>query len=229
MGASLRLETDGCELISGFVAGALLESLRETAPDGRAGLRDPLRSWQAGRHAARVASDLATRTLSSPAILTRAILFDKRAAANWHLAMHQDVTVAVAARHEVEGFGPWSLKAGAPHVEPPPAVLAGMLTVRIHLDDARVADGCLRVVPGSHMRGRLRPGAYDPSPATGLAIEASAGDALLMRPLLLHGSQRSSSGRRRRILHLEFASAALPRPLEWFGIEIRDDPATRSA
>jgi hypothetical protein len=44
----------------------------------------------------------------------RAILFDKTRAMNWALGWHQDRTIAVAARIEVEGFGPWTVKNGIP-------------------------------------------------------------------------------------------------------------------
>jgi hypothetical protein len=36
-----------------------------------------------------------------------------------------------------------------------------------------------------------------------------------LRPLTAHASRRSTSERRRRVLHLELASGALPPPLRW--------------
>jgi ectoine hydroxylase-related dioxygenase (phytanoyl-CoA dioxygenase family) len=39
---------------------------------------------------------------------------------------------------------------------------------------------------------------------------AAAGDALLMRPLLLHASSRSTSPNNRRVLHIEYAAFCLP-------------------
>src|SRR5438552_18606411 len=47
----------------------------------------------------------------------RAILFDKSADQNWPLGWHQDRTIAVKQRIEVEGFGRWSIKSGMVHVE----------------------------------------------------------------------------------------------------------------
>ena len=41
------------------------------------------------------------------------------------------------------------------------------------------------------------------------------GDALLMRPLILHASGRSTSDRHRRILHIEYAGNDLPDGLHW--------------
>ena len=36
-----------------------------------------------------------------------------------------------------------------------------------------------------------------------------------MKPLLLHASNRSTSNRPRRVMHLEFASVELPAGLAW--------------
>jgi hypothetical protein len=76
----------------------------------------------------------AAATLGPAARPVRAILFDKTAANNWMVPWHQDRTIAVHARHEVPGFGPWSVKGGVVHVEPPFDVIAGMITIRAHLD-----------------------------------------------------------------------------------------------
>ena len=48
----------------------------------------------------------------------RAIYFDKFPEANWLVAWHQDLTLALRARADVPGFGPWSIKDGVPHVQP---------------------------------------------------------------------------------------------------------------
>src|SRR5262249_42597186 len=36
---------------------------------------------------------------------------------------------------DVLGFGPWSIKTGVTHVEPPFEVVARMITIRVHLND----------------------------------------------------------------------------------------------
>jgi hypothetical protein len=56
------------------------------------------------------------------------------AATNWSVAWHQDRTIAVMERVDVEGFGPWTVKSGLLHVAPLFDLLAGMLTLRVHLD-----------------------------------------------------------------------------------------------
>jgi ectoine hydroxylase-related dioxygenase (phytanoyl-CoA dioxygenase family) len=75
----------------------------------------------------------------------------------------------------------------------------------------------LRVLPRSHRLGRLsaeRIQELRVKEADHLCA-ARAGDALLMRPLLLHASSRSTSDRHRRILHIEFAAFSLPDELQW--------------
>src|SRR5271170_1581272 len=59
----------------------------------------------------------------------RLLLFDKTPRRNWRLGWHQDRTIAVTCRVEMEGYGPWSVKAGLQHVAPPFGLLEKMLTV----------------------------------------------------------------------------------------------------
>ena len=109
------------------------------------------------------------------------------------------------------------MKEGVPHVQPPMKLLEQMLTERLHLDDTDADNGALRVLSGTHRLGRLSAEAIQGCRETHEEIlcEAEAGDVLLMRPLLLRASSRSSSARRRRVLHIEFAGFPLPKPLEW--------------
>src|SRR5829696_5679931 len=74
--------------------------------------------------------------LGSSARVVRAIYFDKHKDANWKVTWHQDLTIAVREKVEVDVFGAWSIKAGITHVQPPMSVLDNMLTVRVHLDVA---------------------------------------------------------------------------------------------
>jgi ectoine hydroxylase-related dioxygenase (phytanoyl-CoA dioxygenase family) len=149
--------------------------------------------------------------------VVRGILFDKTPDANWKVAWHQDLTIAVREPGEAPGFGPWSEKAGIPHVQPPAAVLERMLTVRIHLDPCGPENGPVQVLPGSHAHGRLgteeiarwREG-REPVPCT-------CGGALVMRPLILHASSPATLPAHRRVVHLEFAADDLPHGLEWHG------------
>ncbi|MDB5322527.1 MAG: protein involved in biosynthesis of mitomycin antibiotics/polyketide fumonisin [Phycisphaerales bacterium] len=155
--------------------------------------------------------------LGPAARVVRSLLFDKNPAANWKVPWHQDLTIAVKDRREVRGFGPWSVKAGVPHVQPPVHVLAGMLTVRLHLDDCGQDNGPLRVLPGSHKLGVIDTATIaqlrQQTPETSCTL--AAGGAVLMRPLLLHASSPATVPGHRRVIHLEFAAADLVGGLEW--------------
>lgn len=155
--------------------------------------------------------------LGSRALAVRGILFDKTSGANWKVPLHQDLTIAVVQRKELPGFGPWSLKSGVLHVQPPAAVLERMLSVRLHLDECDASNGPLRVIRGTHLEGRLTSKAIDALRQRRKITEciSDAGDALVMRPLLVHSSSPSRRPGHRRVIHLDFASGPLPGGLEW--------------
>ena len=90
--------------------------------------------------------------LGKTARVVRGIYFDKHENANWKVAWHQDLTIAVRERVEVDGYGAWSIKARIHHVQPPVTVLENMLTVRVHLDHTEESNGALRVLPGRHIK-----------------------------------------------------------------------------
>jgi ectoine hydroxylase-related dioxygenase (phytanoyl-CoA dioxygenase family) len=189
------------------------------AERGSAGLRNILRILDAVRH---VANAQEIRSLVEPILgpdsaAVRGIYFDKMPDANWTVPWHQDLTIAVAARIDCPGFGPWSKKAGVWHVQPPAATLAKMMTVRVHLDDCTIENGPVRVVPGSHLcgRGDAKAIADWRRNVPEVACTAPSASALVMRPLLLHASSPAVWPGHRRVLHLEFAAGHLPGGLQW--------------
>jgi ectoine hydroxylase-related dioxygenase (phytanoyl-CoA dioxygenase family) len=146
----------------------------------------------------------------------RGILFNKTPDSNWKVVWHQDRTIAVRERKESPHFGPWTVKAGVPHVQPPAAVMARMLAIRLHLDESYERNGPLRVVPGSHKTGCLSAeeiATWKERPSVNCTVPK--GGALLMRPLLVHASSSSAKPGPHRVIHLEFASDELPNGLEW--------------
>jgi ectoine hydroxylase-related dioxygenase (phytanoyl-CoA dioxygenase family) len=160
----------------------------------------------------------------------RGIFFDKTPAANWPVAWHQDLTLALAMRHDREGWTNWTVKRGVTHVQAPPDVMARMVTMRLHLDDCPEDNGPLRVIPRSHadgILGRAEITARTKSDET--IITARAGDALFMCPLLLHASSPANKPAHRRVLHLEFAPPdLLPEDLDWaFPPEMKRPAITR--
>jgi hypothetical protein len=187
------------------------------AVDGRAGTRDGL-GIDAVR---RLAASAEVRALVAPilggaAFAFRATLFDKTPAANWLVAWHQDRVVPVRERTDEPGFGPWSQKRGVAYVQPPVAVLASLLAVRVDLDGSGPDRGGLRVLPGTHRDGVLAPDTIAACRARIAAVTppVPALGALVMRPLLLHASSRANAPRHRRIVHLELAPAPWPGPTQ---------------
>lgn len=161
---------------------------------------------------------LVEAVLGPGCFVVRGLLFDKTPEANWTVPWHQDLTIAVKRRTPAPGYGPWTVKAGVPHAQPPVSVLERMLTVRVQLDDCNASQGPLRVVPGSHTEGRLsveaaRRWLEQVAPVSCLVPR---GGVLLMRPLVLHGSSPASEPAHRRVVHLEYAADPLPGGVEWF-------------
>lgn len=236
-------ETDGFAVVAGVIGPATREELvaavNELGPGGAAldrggrvyASRDLLRAVPAVRKLAgsRAIRALVEPVLGSKAFPVRGLLFDKSPEVNWMVPWHQDLTIAARERVEAPGFGPWTTKAGIPHVQPPVEVLERMVTVRVHLDDDDPARGPLRVVPGSHRAGRL--GAVETSRwlerVGAVACLVPRGGALVMRPLLLHASSTAvdESPHRRRVVHLEFAAESLPHGVDWDGAPGTPDEA----
>lgn len=161
--------------------------------------------------------NIVQRYLSAPAQLVRAIYFDKSPTNNWLVSWHQDKTVAVSERFEQAGWGLWSLKADVWHVQPPLEVLEQMVTIRIHLDPAIQDNGCLKIARGSHQFGLLAADHVLDHIDHDQVIycETPIGGAVMMRPLLLHASEKSITPTPRRLLHFEYSSFQLPDGIAW--------------
>lgn len=145
--------------------------------------------------------------------VVRSLLFDKTADENWPVAWHQDLTIGVAEKVELPGYGPWSIKDGTIHVQPPEDILKRMITLRIHLDETPASNGALRVIPNSHHG--CHSGLSIPTESE-VVCECHPGDVLAMSPLILHASSRSMIPSRRRIIHFEYADpTALHPSLAW--------------
>jgi len=146
----------------------------------------------------------------------RGIFFNKNSKANWKVTWHQDCVIAVKQKNEIEDWGPWSCKAGVTHVRPVASIVQGMLAIRVHLDDCGEDNGPLRVIPNTHTLGFLSDREIRDWPKeTAVTCTVRRGDAILMRPLLLHGSSPATNPSNRRVIHLEFAANELPHGAEW--------------
>ena len=163
---------------------------------------------------------IAAHHLGPAACPVRAIRFDKTATTNWALGWHQDRTICVKERREVEGFGPWTMKRRMNHVSPPQDLLSKMVTLRVHLDDVPEANAPLLIAPGSHNLGRVAENEIDAAVKrcgvrTCLARE---GDVWLYATPILHASDASLSPQSRRVLQVDYAAFNLPSGLEWLGV-----------
>ena len=199
---------------------AFRASLGEIPPgERRGGLRDALRRIPALQRCAfdpRILG-LAESVLGAGARPVKGTVFDKTSAANWKVPWHQDLTICVERRIEVEGFGPWSVKEGIVHVQPPAEILEQVLAIRIHLDDAGPDNGALRVLPGTHRSGRLAEAEIERlrGETPEVVCGVRAGGMMLMRPLLLHASSPCLRPVHRRVLHIEYSARQLPGGLAW--------------
>lgn len=163
---------------------------------------------------------LASQCLGQPGMAVRAILFDKTTQTNWSLAWHQDRTICVRERLAVEGFGPWSVKAGLHHVAPPFDLLSRMVTLRVHLDDVPATNAPLLIAPGSHGLGKVAAGKVDAVAARCgvVACLAAAGDVWAYATPILHASEAASLPTRRRVLQVDYSADSLPGGLAWLGV-----------
>lgn len=143
--------------------------------------------------------------------------FEKSSENNWLVPIHQDLSIPVAQRVDHPSLKGWSEKEGTLYVQPPIDVLQQLVAVRVHLDNCGPDDGALRVVPGSHLRGILtsQEAVAMRQEGTEVVCAAPRGSALVMRPLLLHASSKSTGHSRRRVLHYLFGPPVLPMGLRW--------------
>ncbi len=216
----LKLDPDGAQLFADALSEAELIRVEAATADpvdvpGRrlACLRDIADLLAADG----TIGSVAYRFFSRQACAVRAILFNKRLDLNWGLALHQDRTIAVRERVDVPGFGPWSIKAGQPHVEPPQEITARMVTLRVHLDHVDEDNAPLVVLPSSHELGRLSETqiealAREPT----VSCLARRGDIWAYRTAIVHGSAPSQApNRRRRVLQIDYSADPLPGGLDW--------------
>jgi ectoine hydroxylase-related dioxygenase (phytanoyl-CoA dioxygenase family) len=163
---------------------------------------------------------IASAVLGFDAQPVRALLFDKTPGMNWSLAWHQDRTICVRERREVDGFGPWTIKSGMHHVAPPFDLLSRMITLRAHLDDVPADNAPLLIAPGSHRFGKIpvREVENVVQKCGTLTCVAEAGDVWLYATPILHASAAALNARRRRVLQIDFSAETLPSGLAWFGV-----------
>lgn len=147
--------------------------------------------------------------------MVKSIYFDKPALSNWFVAYHQDLTISVDKKSDVNGYNLWTVKDGQFAVQPPLHILQDNFTIRIHLDDTDENNGALKVISGSHNKGIYRPETIDWSQQKEVICNVKKGGIMLMKPLLLHASGRTQSNRQRRVIHIEFSRSKLADGVNW--------------
>ena len=212
-----QVESDGYALVPHCVSDDTLRVLEAALNADRHGVRNLL-SNEVVRTIA--GSDEVRRpvesVLGAECFAVRGIFFNKNPSANWKVSWHQDCVIAVREKLDIEGWGPWSSKAGVIHVRPALEVLRQMLALRIHLDDCGDDNGPLRVIPGSHRDGILSDAEIQGrSKERAVACAVGRRDGILMRPLILHSSPPAIRPSNRRVVHLEFAATELPHDALW--------------
>jgi hypothetical protein len=204
-----RFETQGFEIIEPVLDEAecrIAAAQVATAGMARGGERDLLGFAWCRELARRVARHFGiARRLPPQPVALQATLFDKSPAHNWRVAFHQDLSVPV--RDE----------AGVLFVQLPVSMLERLVVARVHVDDCGSESGALRIVPRSHRFGRLSAPEGEMLRARGgeVLCEVARGGVLLMRPLLLHASARTSTAAPRRVIHFVFGPTELREELSW--------------
>ncbi len=220
----MNFNDTGFQILKNFITidelQTITSELNALAPQrGRAGIRGIDRIVHSIGNMAKSSHLIAAAKnyLSDMPHLVRAIYFDKSPEHNWLVTWHQDLMIAVSSRIDIPGWGPWSKKEGVWHVQAPIDILTDMVTIRIHLDAATSKNGCLKVIPGSHKNGILNAHQIEMQAAKNNSVycEVDAGDALVMRPTILHASEKVAVPAARRVLHFEYASSNLPEGLRW--------------
>jgi len=160
-------------------------------------------------------TELISDLSESEYFLTKAIYFDKPSESNWFVAYHQDLSISVDKKANLENYVNWTFKKGQNGVQPPIKILQDTITIRIHLDKTDKNNGALKVIPKSHSKGIIRAESKDWDIDNEIICKVEKGGAMLMKPLTLHASNRTTNGKQRRVIHLEFNKHKLTEPLAW--------------
>lgn len=209
-----HVERDGYGIVRGIASERetrrLLEELTGAGlPRSRAGIRH-LMGIPGVSRIAHQENVLATvkGILGEGAIPFRAALFDKSPSSNWLVMWHQDTALPLLDKNESEGWGPWSVKDGVTYAHAPAKALERVLAVRLHLDDSKLQNGPLRILPGTHNTGVLTDEELHNLSEQVQAVEClvPVGGAIVMRPLVVHASSKSISDEPRRVIHIEYAA-----------------------
>ncbi len=156
-----------------------------------------------------------SEVLGNNFFVVKSIYFDKPETSNWYVSYHQDLIISVDRKMEIDNFVSWTIKQNQFAVQPPTDILENITTIRVHLDDTDEQKGALRVVPKSHVKKIYRPETINWDNETETTCCVKQGGIMLMKPLTLHSSSRTTNHKKRRVIHIELANKELPDGLKW--------------
>ncbi len=147
--------------------------------------------------------------------VVKSIYFDKPEKSNWFVSYHQDLTISVDKKQEAKGFGNWTTKYNQFAVQPTLDILENIFTIRIHLDNTDEKNGALKVLEKSHLKAINRIDNLILKDEKEVFCNVNSGGIMLMKPLIFHGSNKTTNEKNRRVIHIEFSNKKLPNDLNW--------------
>jgi hypothetical protein len=203
--------------------GLLAHEIQKLTPDTEKKKSSSFRFWP--KHSPKImeilltspAGELLSSIFKNDFFPVRGIFFNKAPSSNWGVLWHQDLVIAVKEKKNIPGFSQWTKKDEVNYVNAPKELLERIVTLRIHLDDCTEKNGPLIVISASHKLGCLTNTRIEKLVSTNKqeVCLVPRGGILMMRPLLVHSSSRSTEDLPRRVIHLEFAAELLPGGLIW--------------
>ena len=121
------VEQNGFAVVPACLDGVTVEHLCKQFDDTRYPQRNLLSVPSVQRLAvSRPVREIMETVLGPKCFAVRGIFLNKTRSSNWKVVWHQDLTIAVRERRDVDGFGPWTMRAGVLHVQPSVEVMSGI-------------------------------------------------------------------------------------------------------
>ena len=121
------VEKDGFVVVSACLDEPTVTRLCKQFDDTRYPQRNLLSVPSVQRLAvSRPVREIMETVLGPKCFAVRGIFLNKTRSSNWKVVWHQDLTIAVRERRDVDGFGPWTMRAGVLHVQPSVEVMSGI-------------------------------------------------------------------------------------------------------
>lgn len=206
-----QFENDGYAVVEGIVDSIRCDQLIDVLPAIKnSGSRTLLAQTDFRLLAEELRTSASLACLLSSLVAIGCTLFRKSKNHNWGVQLHRDEVIPV------QGNGPWESageKEGLQTAKPPHAFLNQCVAVRLQLDGAPHED--ISVIPSSHQLDASQSN-HELHREAAVPVAVPRAGALIMRPLLVHGSSRLSHSEQRRVLHYVFAPSTLPDNYCWY-------------